>query len=813
MENPGISSAQTSHQGLVSSAVQKIGPLTALAVLLLLVSTSIVAYGLTLVVRGLTPGFALYIATLGLLAGWLMARSRLSARRSGILAALSGLSLLCVHLGNLEATLFSIVMRANNLALAFFQGPRGISFLLEGARALALVSRQLVEQLGVLLSRLVGYFAALISGNAAFDPLAILILWGAALWATAAWAAWGVRRVEKPLAALLPGGALLSASLSYSRDDAMILLAYLGAALLLILLIEHQSRQRGWEASRTDYSEELGLDIAMLAVPLLAMLLAAAAFSPNISPRSITEFVQEALRQQDVHIGELGDSLGLRRAPPAEDRFEHLRRPGMPRQHLIGSGPELSEQVTMEVRTLEVEGLEEGHELSRERRTPFNYWRRFTYDIYTGSGWATSSHEAVSYNPGELAQPPGWRSDSILALALPNQLLLSQEIQILNHSSEALYAVGHVLTADANYHLAWRPSSEQAGADVFGGSVESSHYTVRSLVSVPVEDLLADAGSVYPQELRDHYLALPGSIPQRVHALAVELTATQPTPYERARAIEQYLRSVPYSTDVPLPPPDADAIDYYLFELQRGYCDYAASAMVVLARAAGIPARLVIGYAGGGYDPTQDVTIVSEAEAHSWPELYFPGSGWIEFEPTGGRPDIVYGLQAIPSTVPDLESLTFPTPRKQPIAWLAWLILGPLLALLVLFLAGWLIVDRWRLHKMAPERAVMLVYERFYQNGAQLIPSSTLAQTPNEFGTRFTTWMNRLSASNQWGKRLAIGHPEVNRLTELYNLAVYSPYPPGSSEQALAIHAWNRMAWRLWLLRLSPRPKRQQVVG
>ena len=85
-------------------------------------------------------------------------------------------------------------------------------------------------------------------------------------------------------------------------------------------------------------------------------------------------------------------------------------------------------------------------------------------------------------------------------------------------------------------------------------------------------------------------------------------------------------------------------MDYFLFDLQKGYCDYYASSMVVLARASGLPARLVVGYIAERYDEDLQAYVISEAEAHSWAEIYFPGYGWIEFEPTGGR-EPVYRLE------------------------------------------------------------------------------------------------------------------------------------------------------------------------
>ena len=119
---------------------------------------------------------------------------------------------------------------------------------------------------------------------------------------------------------------------------------------------------------------------------------------------------------------------------------------------------------------------------------------------------------------------------------------------------------------------------------------------------------------------------------------APEITATAPpTPYDRAVAIETALRRLPYTLNVPTPPAGREVTSWFLFDLKQGYCDYFATAMVVLARLNGIPARLAIGYSMGQLDPERGEYVVTEMDAHSWPELYFPGQGWIPFEPTSGE--------------------------------------------------------------------------------------------------------------------------------------------------------------------------------
>ena len=144
-------------------------------------------------------------------------------------------------------------------------------------------------------------------------------------------------------------------------------------------------------------------------------------------------------------------------------------------------------------------------------------------------------------------------------------------------------------------------------------------YHVLSLVPQVTARELAEAPATYPPQIEEVDLNLPGGLPQRVGETAREVTSEAETPYARALALEVYLRSFPYDLEVAKPPEGRDVVDYFLFDLQRGYCDYFASAMVVMARSVGIPAWLAVGYAMGSYDLRQGAYVVTEKDAHAWP--------------------------------------------------------------------------------------------------------------------------------------------------------------------------------------------------
>jgi len=151
-----------------------------------------------------------------------------------------------------------------------------------------------------------------------------------------------------------------------------------------------------------------------------------------------------------------------------------------------------------------------------------------------------------------------------------------------------------------------------------------------------------------PEVIRDRYLQVPQDLPVRVRELGQRLTAGKSNRYDQVKAVVNYLRSsrFKYSTDnIPRPSRNQDYVDQFLFESKVGYCDNFSTAMVVLLRSAGIPARWVKGFTSGDYQQQLQEKVngktvnltqyqITNADAHSWGEVYFPGSGWVTFEPT-----------------------------------------------------------------------------------------------------------------------------------------------------------------------------------
>jgi hypothetical protein len=287
--------------------------------------------------------------------------------------------------------------------------------------------------------------------------------------------------------------------------------------------------------------------------------------------------------------------------------------------------------------------------------------------------------------------------------------------------------------------------------------------------------------------------------------LARDLTATEPTPFDQALAIEAYLRSFPYTLDLPAPPQDRDVVDYFLFDLQKGYCDYYATSRVVLARAAGVPARLVIGYLSGTYDVDLGAYLVTEAEAHSWVEVYFPGNGWVEFEPTGGRPAIERPGVLSTVTPGGLASGRLTRPggnRERPGESLPGLI-ALSVALVALGAGGvaWLVLGRWRLGHGSTVGTATKVFRQIRRYGNRLGASVHRGDTPYELSEAVARRVKDLAQATGWTRALAPAAREVRWLADVYVQVSYGPRLPPDSTKTEIVRTWRRLRWRLWLAR------------
>lgn len=192
-------------------------------------------------------------------------------------------------------------------------------------------------------------------------------------------------------------------------------------------------------------------------------------------------------------------------------------------------------------------------------------------------------------------------------------------------------------------------------------------YNAVSMVSEATDEQLRQAPygpTEYPQWVRDRYLSLPVTLDPAVRRLAQDLVreAGATNPFDVSRVFEKYLReNFEYSTTIGQPPQGRDRVAWFLFENKRGYCEYYASAMIVMLRSLDIPSRFAAGYAPGNYDAATQQFVVRESAAHAWPEVYFPGYGWIQFEPTPSQPVASRERQEAAIASPTVQDSALPT--------------------------------------------------------------------------------------------------------------------------------------------------------
>ncbi|MEN8171928.1 MAG: transglutaminase domain-containing protein, partial [Chloroflexota bacterium] len=773
--------------------------LRTLILLLILFSSMII--GIEDLVRGVESVLLWFVVFMGLFVGWWMASSKIRGWATALLSAGLGIAVTVIFVGRLGLKLAYLIQAFFLFILT------AIRWLIQqtdfvDSTVLVTLFQDLNRDLSIIIARLLDWISNLWMRQPSFDPIAIGIVWGLAFFAVSIWASWVIRRHQKPAWAMLPALMLMAVSLGYVNSSAYTLLPMLGASLALILTTGYDASEQQWMQQKLDFATDIRFDIAVATLVLSLGLTITAGIMPSISVQDIADAYRDWL-DQDSNQTELGESLGLDPEPLTETRgldiFDQMRDQNeLPTSHLIGTGEELAEVVVMLVR---VETPGQGEATEAPVLDSHYYWRNLTYDRYTGSGWTTGSLGKQNFSPGEFALPVDNK----------NHRLLRQEIRIIEDLGNMLYSAGSLVTTDQDFQVAWRLHwSDDLLNDIFGATTESDLYRVDSLQPVFSETELRAVDQRLPPWVIEHYIHLPESIPERVLVLARELTATEPTEYDRALAIESFLRQFPYTLDVPPPPQTRDIVDYFIFDLKKGYCDYYASAMVVLARAAGLPARLVTGFVSGNYNQENDTFIVTADQAHAWVEIYFPEYGWIPFEPTGGRNPIDRPKEISQKIFPDWDQAFEPiTAPRFTLMRTLWGYLGLSAFLLIpLGWAAWLGFDRWWLGRLPVEDAVQRVYWRLYKYGLRLGVDLHPETTPLEFSKLLVKVLGRFGTDNHAEQRWAAPARELlESITDDYLRVLYFPEKRTLPDQKHTLSSFTQLRWRLILLSILLRIK------
>jgi transglutaminase-like putative cysteine protease len=273
-----------------------------------------------------------------------------------------------------------------------------------------------------------------------------------------------------------------------------------------------------------------------------------------------------------------------------------------------------------------------------------NYWKVETKDHYTGKGWIPSESTPFRFGGDGL----------VPVFSILPSVETRDESTTLFHSmdySHLIYPAGiQRVQFQRDYTLEIDSATEKIttlGIDF--SPIAPDSYTIEyKIPNYKASDLrktsAAETGDISPDFL-ERYTQLPENLPERIKELAATITEGKKNWFDQAKAIEIYFSNSEFSydqTNVAVPGEDEDYVDQFLFDTKIGYCDNFSTSMAVLLRTLGIPARWVKGYTGGEFleysenDPSKQIYEITNNNAHSWVEVYFPDQGWVPFEPTKG---------------------------------------------------------------------------------------------------------------------------------------------------------------------------------
>ncbi|MGQ9840350.1 MAG: DUF4129 domain-containing transglutaminase family protein [Anaerolineae bacterium] len=654
------------------------------------------------------------------------------------------------------------------------------------------------EAVRELVVRNVNWIAALINGTASADNLIFVTQITFLGWWIGYLAIWSLIRHRRLIHAVLPAGVGLLINVYYSAKDLTgFLVVYLAVVLLLAIRLELARNETRWQLTQVRYPPDIVLDFLRAGLVFTVIVLAVAWVLPNAAEQlTVDDLLQpfkEPWRRFEETWNRMYQSLNYGTVAVPVTAFGKTTA--------LGGPISLTDRPILEATTKE--------------RT---YWRAVVYDTYTGAGWINTDSESVMLESGEaLGEPRFARTREITAT-----------IRSLELSQETVFTPPQPVRVNVPVNADYMPVAGQAEGRVISrlrSQVDLGRhgpYQVTSTVSNASPNRLQADTTEYPTWVRERYLQLPETLPPRVRELAVQITEAYDNPYDKAMALESFLRTYTYNQQIAAPPPGADGVAYFLFDVQQGYCDYYASAMVVMLRAVGVPARFVVGYTPGQalddddrISPQAPTTYrVLERNAHAWPEVFFPSYGWVQFEPTASEPPLPRPTPE-PTSAPDdtlgpdvrnplanrdqplLDDFAGGLPPESPAAQSQpvrlgreWRWLGILLAVGVLVGGGWRLLRRRRTALFRDPTAVLRLFSQIGLWAGRLNIPCQPGQTPLERAAIFS-------------QALPEAAPVVQTIAGLFVAQQYGRQEPPREALTSTIEAWlalQPVLWQRWLL-------------
>jgi type IV secretory pathway VirB2 component (pilin) len=480
--------------------------------------------------------------------------------------------------------------------------------------------------LQIVITRAFEWLVDAFTGGINQDNLVFTMVVSTLFWFFGYNAAWHIFRIDRVWRVIIPPALILLVNMVVYAGDASLdiyLITFALMSLLLIVRSNLDAREWDWYVNGVRVPKSLRRQFVAVGtgISLLALALAWVVPSGNLQERlnNFQEFLaSDPVRQLAEFWNRLIEPIESE-GPATSDYYggDSLN---------LGGAIRLGDQVIMLIAA------------PQDQRY---YWRSRVFERYSEGRWVPSATRRVPdlTAPLTILQPSGGDL---------GRININQTIT-MNSPSRLIYTAPQPLSVSIGGRIdLLRTNGDQEDPNSpMNVSVirpervieRGQSYTVTSGLSVATAFDLREAGTNYPE-----WVSNPNSnsvgISGRVASLAREIVtnANATTPYDQAKAIESYLRTtITYNESIVAPPDGVDPVEWFLFDVQEGYCTYYSTAMVAMLRSLGIPARIAAGFAQGDYDSSLGQFVVRERDAHTWVEVYFPGYGWVEFEPTSAQ--------------------------------------------------------------------------------------------------------------------------------------------------------------------------------
>jgi transglutaminase-like putative cysteine protease len=501
------------------------------------------------------------------------------------------------------------------------------------------------------------------------DNLLFLLAMAALFWVISVYAGIVLVREANPWKVVIPAG--ITAFVINTFDPLLLvrslyLAVYLLFALFLVARLFYVSNTVRWSRTRTHTPPDMGFELSRVAL-ILSMVLVFFAWNLPVLADAFTP-VADLWHSTSQPWLSLKDRFSFMFASlqASATTIENFYSSTMP----LGLGNPLSNQVVMEVQAPS----------SPPDGTRY-YWEARTYDTYKNNMWSSTLQTPHDLNASskDLSQPGTDVRTVVNVTISPFQnitnLYVPPEALWTNLSTQAFMNTN----SDGTVNL----SSLISARYVRPGE----QYSVKSAMDSVTVLEMQNAGTDYPSWVTDMYLQLPNNITPRTKELATTIAAGMTDPYDITNAVTNYLRrNIQYDQTISQPPANQERIDWFLFDYKKGFCNYYASAEVVLLRSLGIPARMAVGFAEGQQQNaslpqlppgvsreniqsqiSESTFVVRESNAHAWPEVFFPKIGWVIFEPTSAQTALSRPSGQDPASFGQIESgrgSAVPTPQE-----------------------------------------------------------------------------------------------------------------------------------------------------